>query len=75
MMMSAGILSKPTRTIKTQRRTINNRRDETILEKAQFGLSNAVIDVELADLAIKYATITTPIAGLVTHIDHSLRRE
>lgn len=43
-----------------------------ILEKAQFGLSNAVIDVELADLAIKYATITTPIAGLVTHIDTPL---
>jgi len=43
-----------------------------ILEKAQFGLSNAVINVELADLAIKYATITTPIAGLVTHIDTPL---
>ncbi len=43
-----------------------------ILEKAQFGLSNAVIDVELADLALKYATITTPIAGLVTHIDTPL---
>lgn len=43
-----------------------------ILEKAQFGLSNAVIDVELADLALKHATITTPIAGVITHIDTPL---
>ncbi|MBP8591432.1 efflux RND transporter periplasmic adaptor subunit [Candidatus Shapirobacteria bacterium] len=43
-----------------------------ILEKAQFGLSNAVIDVELADLALKYATIATPIAGIVTNIDTPL---
>ncbi len=40
-----------------------------ILEKAQFDLNNVVIDVEIADLAIKLATISTPIAGIVTDIE------
>lgn len=37
-----------------------------ILEKNQFDLNKAVLDVELADLAVKYATIATPIEGVVT---------
>lgn len=40
-----------------------------ILEKAQFNLENTVIDVEIADLALKYATLITPIEGIVTEID------
>lgn len=40
-----------------------------ILEKAQFDLDNTVIDVEIADLAIKLATLTTPISGIVTNAE------
>jgi len=40
-----------------------------ILEKAQFSLDNAVIDVELADLAKRLATISTPIEGIVIRVD------
>jgi len=43
-----------------------------ILDKAQFSLSNAVLDVELADLAVKYATIYSPIAGIVTAVEAPL---
>jgi len=39
-----------------------------ILDKAQFDLNNKVIDVELADLTLKYATIVSPISGIVTRI-------
>lgn len=45
---------------------------ERILDKAQFSLSNQVIAVELADLALKYATIYSPIEGIVTQIDSPL---
>lgn len=40
-----------------------------ILDKAQFSLNNAVIDVELTDLALKLSTISTPIEGIVTRVD------
>jgi RND family efflux transporter MFP subunit len=40
-----------------------------ILEKSQFDLNNAVVDVELADLTVRLATLTTPIDGIVTSID------
>lgn len=40
-----------------------------ILEKAQFDLNNSVIDVEIADLAKKLATIISPIEGIVTTIE------
>lgn len=39
-----------------------------ILDKAQFDLSNEVIDVELTDLALKYATLVSPISGVVTEM-------
>lgn len=45
---------------------------ERILDKAQFSLSNQVIAVELTDLALKYATIYSPIDGIVTEIDSPL---
>lgn len=40
-----------------------------ILEKNQWDLDKAVLDVELKHLAVEYATLVTPIAGIVTHID------
>lgn len=43
--------------------------EKRVLEKAQFGLDNTVLDVELADLAREYSLLFTPIAGLVTRVD------
>lgn len=40
-----------------------------ILEKNQWDLERAVLDVELKHLALEYSTLVTPIAGIVTHID------
>jgi len=39
-----------------------------ILDKYQFSLNNAVLDVEIADLTVKYATIYSPIEGVVVDI-------
>jgi len=35
-------------------------------EKSQFDLNRVVLDVEIADIALKYATIFAPIPGIVT---------
>lgn len=43
-----------------------------ILEKAQFDLNNAVLDVEIRQLAIEYSTIYSPIDGIVTHVDQPI---
>jgi len=40
-----------------------------ILDKNQFDLDKAVMDVELKDIALKFATLVTPIGGIVTQID------
>jgi len=40
-----------------------------ILEKSQFDLNRDVLDVEVADLAIKLATIITPIEGIVIKVE------
>ncbi|MCX6816519.1 MAG: efflux RND transporter periplasmic adaptor subunit [Candidatus Beckwithbacteria bacterium] len=40
-----------------------------ILQKNQYDLDKAVLDVELQDITLKYATLITPISGIVTHID------
>jgi len=40
-----------------------------ILEKNQWDLDKAVLDVELKHLSLEYATLVTPIAGIVTSID------
>ncbi|OGG01425.1 hypothetical protein A2Z33_02720 [Candidatus Gottesmanbacteria bacterium RBG_16_52_11] len=40
-----------------------------ILEKNQWDLEQAVLDVELKSLAVEYATLVSPISGTVTHID------
>lgn len=42
---------------------------QRILDKAQFSLNNAVLDVELVDLAQQLGTISTPIEGIVTRVD------
>ncbi len=39
------------------------------LEKSQFSLNNAVLNVEAQDLTLKFANLWTPIEGLVTGID------
>lgn len=40
-----------------------------ILEKNQWDLEQAVLDVELADIALNWSYLITPIAGIVTRID------
>lgn len=42
---------------------------QRILDRTQFSLNNAVLDVELSDLTLKYATIYSPIDGVVTSIE------
>lgn len=39
-----------------------------ILDKSQLGLNNTILDVELQHLAVEYATLTTPISGIITSI-------
>lgn len=38
-------------------------------DKVQFSLNNAVIDVELQDITVRYANLWTPIEGIVTKAD------
>lgn len=40
-----------------------------ILQKNQWSLDKAVADVELKNLSVEYATLMTPIAGIVTQVD------
>jgi len=40
-----------------------------ILQKNQWDLEKAVLDVELKHLAVEYSTLITPISGIVTRID------
>ena len=40
-----------------------------ILAKNGYDLQKAVLDVELQDLTLKYATLISPIDGVVTHLD------
>jgi len=40
-----------------------------ILDRNQNTLDNSVINYELGDLSIKYATLTTPIAGVIVSLD------
>lgn len=42
---------------------------QRILDKKQFSLNNAVIDLELIDIALKNATLISPIKGIITSID------
>lgn len=52
--------------------TVNNLLNDTvkrILQKNQWDLEKAVLDVELKHLSLEYASLVTPIAGIVTHVD------
>lgn len=40
-----------------------------ILEKNQWDLEKSVLDVELKHLSVEYATLITPIEGIVTRVD------
>lgn len=40
-----------------------------ILEKNQWDLEKAVLDVELKHIALEFSTLITPISGIITHID------
>lgn len=73
-------LKKYLNTFLSYRWTLDQKRDDyehvalddtmrRIVDKAQFDVNNAVIDVEIKDLAIKLANLSTPIAGIVTKID------
>jgi len=42
---------------------------QRILDRTQFSLNNAVLDAEIANLALKYATIYSPIDGIITNIE------
>jgi len=47
----------------------NQRRDiDRAFQKSQFDLSSAVLDVELKSIALKYATLVSPIDGIVTKV-------
>jgi membrane fusion protein, multidrug efflux system len=43
--------------------------EKRILEKSQFDLNNSILDVEIQNLALEYANLSTPINGIVTRID------
>jgi len=49
--------------------SVNQRNDiDRAFQKAQFDLNSAVLDVELKNIALKYATLITPISGIVTKV-------
>ncbi len=49
--------------------TWDQRRElDRALEKAQYDLNSSVLDVELKSIALKYATLVTPIGGIVTKV-------
>lgn len=43
------------------------------LDKSQNTLNNAVIDVELSDIVVKYANLYSPIEGIVTSVTSPIR--
>lgn len=43
---------------------------QRILDRQQFSLNNAVLEVELSDIALKYATLVSPINGIVAKVDY-----
>lgn len=42
---------------------------ERVLKNNQYNLENAVLDVEYQNLSVEYASLWTPIEGIVTHVD------
>jgi len=49
--------------------SVNQRSDiDRAFQKAQFDLNSSVLDVELKNIALKYATLVSPIDGIVTRV-------
>jgi len=44
---------------------------QRILDRQQYTLNNSVLDYEIANLAVKYATLISPLSGIVTGIENS----
>lgn len=42
---------------------------QRVKDKAQWDMDRTVLDVEIADIALKYATLVSPIDGIITKID------
>ncbi len=43
--------------------------EKRILEQSQFGLNNAVLDVEIQNLALEQSVLKAPFSGIITRID------
>ncbi|MFH0749348.1 MAG: efflux RND transporter periplasmic adaptor subunit [Candidatus Gottesmanbacteria bacterium] len=53
--------------------SINQRSDiDRAFQKAQFDLNSSVLDVELKSISLRYATLTTPIDGIITKVGTSI---
>jgi len=49
--------------------SVNQRNDiDRAFQKSQFDLNSSVLDVELKNISLKYATLTSPIDGIVTRV-------
>jgi len=55
--------------LKTYKDTVITNTIKRILQKNQWDLNRAILDVELQDITLKYATLISPIDGIVTNID------
>lgn len=53
---------------KDDNKVITNDKIKRIVDKAQFSLDKSVIDVEIVNLALEEAVISTPIEGLVVRV-------
>lgn len=42
---------------------------QRVLDRSQYGLNKSVLDVELTSLALKYATLISPIDGIVVEVN------
>ena len=50
-------------------RSLINDEMKRILDRTQYSLNNSVLSVEISSLALRYATLTSPIAGVVVNVD------
>ena len=55
----------------TKERKLITEEIKRILDRQQFTLNNAALDYEIANLAVKYATLISPLDGIVTDIENS----
>lgn len=43
---------------------------QRVIDRSQFTLNNSVLDLEIANIALKYATLISPINGIVTKVSY-----